>query len=204
MFRTLPKTLSIAALTASFFIGGLSPAWAGEPTDYIKKSSQEVSKVLRQKESKKRHEEFSAKVNQIVDFKELAARALADHWEKRTPEEQQTFLSLLQELLEANYQEKLEGKTLGEDYEIEYLDEKTRDKLAIVKTKVKWDEGQKPASYKLMKKENGWVVYDIIIDDISLVETYRDAYTEIIETEGWDELISRMQQKAEQLRDQKE
>jgi phospholipid transport system substrate-binding protein len=51
----------------------------------------------------------------------------------------------------------------------------------------------------LLKKADGWVIYDIVIDDISLVETYRDAYTEIIEKEGWDSLISRMEEKAAQL-----
>jgi phospholipid transport system substrate-binding protein len=197
-------TLTTGALTAAFVLGGLSPALAGEPTDFIKKNAEEVSKLLRKEESKQRHADFSKKVNEIVDFRELASRALGEHWKAQEPEEQEKFLSLLQELLEANYQEKLEGKTLGEDYKIEYLDEKTRDSLAIVRTQVKWNEGQKPASYKLIKKESGWITYDIIIDDISLVETYRDAYTEIIEKEGWDELINRMEQRAEQLRAQKD
>jgi phospholipid transport system substrate-binding protein len=187
-------------LLASILIGGLSPAMAGEPTDFIKKNSAEVTNLLSKKESKQRHAAFSKKINQIVDFRELASRALGEHWKARNPEEQDQFLSLLQELLEANYQKKLEGNTLGEDYQIEYLDEKTRDKLAIVKTTVKWKEGQKPANYKLIKKDAGWVAYDIIIDDISLVETYRDGYTKIIEKEGWDELIKRMEDKAEQLR----
>ena len=203
MFRTLCKILSTGILTATFTVGALSPAFAGEPTEFVKDNAQEVSKLRRQEESKQRHQKFSKKVNEVVDFRELASRALGEHWKKRSAEEQKKFLSLLQELLEANYRQKLEGKTLGEDYEINYLEEKTRGDLAFVKTEVKWKEGKKPASYKLMKKDGEWIAYDIIIDDISLVETYRDAYTKIIEEDGWDELISRMEQKAQQLRAQK-
>lgn len=199
MYRTLRRTITTLVIAVATILAVATPAWAGAPTDFVKKNAQDVTKLLRQKESKKRQKEFSTKLNEVVDFRELAARALGEHWKKRTPEEQQQFLDLLQQLLEANYRKKLEGKTMGEDYQIEYLDEKTRDNLAIVKTKVTWKDGAKPASYKLIKKDDGWVVYDIIIDDISLVETYRDAYTEIIEKEGWDSLIKRMKDKADKL-----
>lgn len=203
MLRKIRTILTAGALSGALLIAAAAPALAGEPTDFVKENAKEVTRLLRQDASKERAERFSKKMNEVVDFRELASRALGEHWAKRTPEEQQEFLDLLQELLEANYKEKLEGKTLGKDYEIEYLEEKTRKNMAIVKTRVQWKEGAKPAHYKMLEKDGEWVIYDIIIDDISLVETYRDSYTEIIEQEGWGELIARMKQKAEQLRAQK-
>lgn len=178
-----------------------TPAFAGEPSDFIKEQSVEVTKLLRQKESKKRAEKFSKKINDVVDFELLASRALGEHWEKRTPEEQQEFLTLLQALLQENYRSQLEGRVLGEDYDIEYVEEKVRGDRAIVRTLVTWEEGKRPVEYKLEKKEAGnWVVYDIVIDDVSLEETYRESYTAIIEEEGWETLISRMKERLEELR----
>jgi phospholipid transport system substrate-binding protein len=199
MFTNFRSALGAVVLSSAILLASASPALAGPATDFIKETSVEVSELLQQKDSKARQDKFSAKLNATVDFRELASRALGEHWTKQSAEEQQKFLDLLQRLLEANYREKLTGQTLGEDYEIEYVDERTRKNLAIVETRIKWDEHVKPVGYKLLKKADGWVIYDIVIDDISLVETYRDAYTEIIEKEGWDSLISRMEEKAAQL-----
>ncbi len=176
-----------------------STALAGPPTDFVKGKTKDVTSILAKKESKARAKKLDKILQQSVDFRELAARSLKGHWEKQTPEAQQEFLDLLQRMLEANYSSKLSGKQLGADYSIEYLDEKTRGDLAIVKTKVMVKEDTKPIAYKLTKKDSGWIVFDIVIDDISLEETYRESYTAIIEAEGWDSLISRMKEKIKEL-----
>ena len=187
----------LAAATAS----------AGAPTDFIKKHTDDVTRLLGQEESAERAEKFSEKADQIIDFRELASRALEGHWKKRSADDQDQFLSLLQELLEANYKKKLQGNQVGEDYEIEYLEEKQRGDRALVRTVVKWgetDKKQKPVEYRMMEKEAGWVVYDLVIDDISLEETYRESYTKIIEEDGWEELISKMQEKIKELKSDEE
>jgi phospholipid transport system substrate-binding protein len=186
-------TLFLAAGTAS----------AGAPTDFIKKHTDDVTRLLGQEESEERARKFSAKAETIIDFRELASRALEGHWKQRSAEDQDQFLALLQQLLEANYKKKLQGNQVGEDYQIEYLEEKQRDERALVRTKVKWgdtEKKQKPVEYRMMKTESGWVVYDLVIDDISLEETYRESYTKIIEEDGWDELISKMKEKIEELK----
>lgn len=194
------RTLSLV-MTASLLIGLVGPAWAGEPTEFVKQRTEKVAQTLSKKESKKRVKELDALVQESIDFRELASRSLKGYWEKRTPEEQQEFLTLLQELLQANYEGKLKGKTLDKDYKIEYGDEKTRDNLAIVRTKVIVKADFKPVAYKLLQREDKtWVVYDIVIDDISLEETYRESYTEIIKDEGWASLIDRMKARAKELR----
>jgi phospholipid transport system substrate-binding protein len=200
MLRRLCTYLSASVLAIGLLLASTGLVWAGEPTKFIEKNAAEVSDLLRQQDSQERQAKFSEKIDEVVDFRELASRALGEHWKARTDEEQQQFLDLLQELLEANYRDSLQGNTLGEDYEIEYLDERTKDSLAIVKTRIKWEEDDRPVDYKMIEKEGAWVIYDIVIDDISLEETYRESYTEIIEQEGWDELISRMKERAEALR----
>lgn len=174
-------------------------AWAS-PTDYVKKRTDEVTKVLSQKDTSKREDKLRSVLLETIDFRELASRALGEHWSSRTPEEQQEFLDLLQELLRANYEGQLSGRQLGKDYEIKYGDARERNDMAIVKTVVVAKDETKPVDYKLVKKGDAWSIYDVVIDDISLEETYRDAYVEIIKKEGWPSLIQRMKDKAEEAR----
>lgn len=195
--RVSKSLLNLGCTLALCFSAGT--AFAGAPTDFVQGKTKEVTGILAQKESKARAKKLDKILQQSVDFRELAARSLKGHWEKQSPEAQQEFLTLLQRMLEANYSSKLSGKQLGSDYSIDYLDEKTRGELAIVKTSVVVKEDKKPISYKLMKKEDGWIVFDIVIDDISLEETYRESYTAIIEEEGWDSLITRMKAKIKEL-----
>lgn len=193
----------IAGLVAATVLFAGSATAAEAPKAFIKQQTEEVTTLLAEEESEERARKFSKKAQALIDFEMLASRALGKHWEKRNEEEREQFLTHLQDLLEANYKRKLEGNTVGEDYEIEYLDVKKREDRAFVKTRVKWgptDKERKPVSYKLVRKSDGWIVYDVVIDDISLESTYRESYTEIIEKEGWDALIDKMEKKIEELR----
>lgn len=192
---------AIFAVLVTLLVAG--PAFAGEPTDFIKSHSEEVTTLLGQPESEERADKFSKLANELIDFRELASRALDEHWKKRSDDEREEFLTLLQNLLEANYKKKLEGQEVGEDYQIEYTEEKQRGDRALVRTIVKWgesDKERKPVEYKMMKGEKGWVIYDLVIDDISLEETYRESYTKIIEKDGWDTLIEKMKEKIAELK----
>lgn len=174
---------------------------AGEPMEFVKRHAEEVANLLQMEESEQRTDELTEKLHQVFDFRRLASRSLGKHWEARSDEQKETFLDLLEELLRANYSKKLRGETLGEDYTIEYVEERTRNNRAIVTTKVVVkNKKPKPVEYKLMKGDGGWITYDIVIDDVSLEETYRDSYTAIIEDEGWDKLIERMRNKIEELK----
>lgn len=199
------SSLSLAGLIALSSL----PAFAGAPTDFVKTQTKEVTGILSKKPTARRAKKLDKILQRTVDFEELAARSLGKHWEARTEEEKTKFLGLLQQMLEANYASKLSGKKLGKDFKIEYTREKAREKngetIAIVGTSVTIEtkEGKevKPVVYKLIKKGDDWIAFDIVIDDISLVETYEESYVAIIEDEGWDELINKMEAKAKELRE---
>jgi phospholipid transport system substrate-binding protein len=201
MYRR-PSPTRLAVLVFSVLFLAAPMVWAGEPMDFIKKNEGDVTRLLAQKESEERARKFSKLADQLIDFRELASRALRGHWEDRSQEDRDQFMTLLKDLLEANYRKKLEGKQLGEDYKIDYTDERQQGDRAIVRSVVKWGDSEKerePVEYKLMKKSSGWVIYDLVIDDISLEETYRESYTKIIEDEGWDALIQKMKDKIAEL-----
>jgi phospholipid transport system substrate-binding protein len=179
-----------------------APVWAGEPTQFIKQQTDRISEALSETDAEARSEKFGDIANEIIDFRMLASRSLGEHWENQDDKNQEEFLSLLRKLLRANYEKKLKGKTVGEDYTIDYENERSREDRAIVETKVIWGEGEKkrkPLDYKLVDKESGWIIYDVVIDDISLEETYRESYTKIIEKDGWDALLQKMRAKIDKL-----
>ena len=180
--------------------GWSTTAMAGAPTDFVKKKTEVVSKIMSKPDSRKRAKQLDAELKKVVDFRELANRSLGEHWTKATDAQKKQFLDLLQEMLEANYSKKLSGKKLNKDFKVAYDAEKTRGKQAIVKTRILADGESKPVMYRLIQREKTWIAYDIVIDDISLEETYRESYTKIIKKYGFDGLLNRMKKKAAQLR----
>ena len=165
------------------------------PTRLVKQKTDNIVQELTRPVTKRNVKKLESELRSILDIQELASRALAGHWEKRTPDEQKEFITLLDALMLDGYHDRLgTEKVLTSDHAITYKAEKVRGDKAIVKSDVRVKKTTKPVDYKLVKTDKGWVVYDIVIDDIGLEETYREAYVEIIEDEGWSGLIARMKE----------
>jgi len=177
-----------------------SRALAGEPTDQVKQTVDAVLDVLKNKELKKpaREAERRAKIRQIVsarfDFEEMAKRSLAQHWKKRSPEEQKEFVPLYTDLLENTYIRKIEKY---EDEKVAYVDEKTEGNYATVKTNVVTPKGtETPIEYRLVKEGNQWKAYDVVIEGVSLVNNYRNQFNAIIRSGSYEELVKRLKSKS--------
>lgn len=126
----------------------------------------------------------------------MAKRSLALFWKQRTPEEKKGFVSLYSDLLERSYIKKIENYS---DEKIIYTDEKIDDGYAIVKTKIITKRNVEiPIEYKLLKKNNKWDVYDVVIEGVSLVNNYRNQFSKIIRTSSYEELVKRMQNKQDE------
>ncbi len=178
------------------------PAFAGPPTDFVKKKSEKLFDVVNQPVGAKRTTALKAEARSLVNYEELAKRALGKHWEARTDVEKKAFIDLLERLVELNYANRFQAKASTTKYTVAYTGEKVREGTgqAIVKTKVTYGDEVFTLDYKLlMKKDAEPTIYDAVFDDISLEETYRDSYVPIIEKEGWPSLIKRMKKKLDSL-----
>jgi phospholipid transport system substrate-binding protein len=174
-------------------------ARGGEPTDQVKQTVDEVIKILNNKELKKPEKQsqkdsmIRETVQKRFDFEEMAKRSLALHWKKRTPQEQKEFVALFSDLLEDSYIRKIERY---EDEKVIYTDEKMEGPYATVKTKViTTKEIEIPVDYKIFKKDQKWEVYDIVIEGVSLVNNYRTQFNQIIRSESYEDLVSRLKKK---------
>lgn len=132
------------------------------------------------------------------DFEEMAKRSLARHWKKRTPEEKKEFISIFSELLIASYIGKIEAYT---DEKITYDKEavKGKGKYGIVKTTIVTKNVDIPVEYKVMLKGDKWWVYDVVIEGVSFISTYRSQYNKIIVKKSYAKLIQKMKYKLDEV-----
>lgn len=197
MFR---KIATVAAL----FIFTASAAFASV-TESVKKTVDSVIQIVADKELKKKNNESQRRaamkraIGSIFDSQEMAKRSLGRHWSQRSAEEQKQFTELFATLLENSYASKIESYN---NEQILYTKETVDGTFAEVKSKVitaKKDEYT--LDYRLLKKgDNSWMVYDVVIEGVSLVSNYRTQFNKIISTEGYSGLVKRLQSKNSELK----
>ena len=177
-------------------------AYAGVPTDQVKQTVDKVLDILKNKElkkpanEKKRRAEIRKVVSERFDFEEMAKRSLGIYWRKRTPEERKEFVPLYTDLIERTYIKKIERYT---DEKIAYTGEKIDGNYAVVDTKVVTAKNiETPIDYRLLNENGQWMVYDVIIEGVSLINNYRNQFSSIIHQESYEGLVKKLKSKEEQ------
>lgn len=190
----------IKIITLVFCVTCTSTAIAGEPTEFVKTKVDAVTRLFVHPHTKSRSKDIEVLFAKTIDLDALCHQSFGTLWEARTPEQRQAFIEVLKKMLRANYQAKVGKGTLKKgSYKIVYVKEGLRKERAVVKTKVEVKEESRPIDYRLLKKGGEWVIYDLVLDGVSLVESYREGYKSIVETDGWDELIKLIQEKTAEL-----
>jgi phospholipid transport system substrate-binding protein len=174
-------------------------AWAGVPTDQLRAQIDRVIKTVDDPELKKdgkaaeRRAAVRKLANETFDFPEMAKRALARHWQPRTPAEREEFVKLFADLLERAYVSRIENYG-GE--KIAYNGDTIDGDAALVKTKIITKQGTDvPVDYRMLKRSDRWLVYDVVIEGVSLINNYRNQFNKIIQTSSYQSLVDRMKNK---------
>ncbi len=175
------------------------PVLAGEPTEQIKQTTDKIIALLSDPALKEpeRAEERKNLVRQAVDerfdWEEMARRSLARHWSKRTDEEKQEFISLYSQLLERTYLDRVEGYS-GES--VSYDDERVEGEYGIIKVKVTNSKDVEiPIKYRVRRKGDEWLVYDVYVEGVSLVNNYRVQFNSIITRSSYKKLVKKLKNK---------
>jgi len=133
------NTLDALTLTAIFALVTAGTAVAGEPTDQVRRSVDEVLKIVQsQPDGSARRAAVRQAANRLFDFEETAKRALGPHWQQRTPAEHEEFVRLFSDLLEAAYVGKID---LYQGEKITYVGETVDGDQATVKTRIVTKQG---------------------------------------------------------------
>lgn len=205
MTNNIPGRLIAMGLAFLLLFGTLAPAAAatGGPTEQTRAAADQVIDLLRNRaiDLAERNRRITELVKANFDFTSMSQAVLGLHWRKASPEERQRFIELFSELLEATYRGRLEAYTAeyaGE--QVQYVGETIKGDRAQVDTIVVTKSARIPISYRMVKNQEQWRVYDVVIEGVSLVRNYRGTYDEILSKEGFDGLFARMESKAEELR----
>ena len=135
--------------------------------------------------------------NDIFDFSETAKRSLARHWAPRTPAERDEFVALFTDLLERAYLGKIE--TYGGE-QIHFVGETVEGEGAVVRTKLVTKQGTEiPIDYRMLKRGDKWLVYDVVIEGVSLISNYRTQFNKIITTSSFQDLMKKMKTKQDEF-----
>jgi phospholipid transport system substrate-binding protein len=192
------KTLSTVGLAILLLV---QPVWAaaGVPGDQVRQTTDKLLAILKDPqlkgESKKneRRDKLKEVIYQRFDFTEMARRSLGSEWRRRSPEEQREFVKLFTGLLERAYLDNIESYN-GEKFR--YLKEQEDNNHAQVDTKITGNKGQEfSVNYRLHNRNGDWKVYDVVIEDISLVNNYRSQFNRMLATSSYEELVNRMKGK---------
>jgi phospholipid transport system substrate-binding protein len=194
----MTKILHLVLLSLLMLFGYPVTSMAGAPTDQIKATVDNAVGLLRDSRDKPggTHER-RAQLREILftrfDFSEMARRALGAHWRRRTAAEQQEFVQLFTELLERQYAGIIESYT---DEKIVYVSERTDGAFAEVNSKIFTAKGQELSiNYKAQLVGQEWKVYDVIAEEISLVNNFRSQFNRVISSSSYEELVRRLREK---------
>lgn len=174
---------------------------AGGPTEDVRKTTDKLIAIVSDPAMKsadraaERARRIRKAVDERFDWKEMSKRSLARHWKKRTEREKEEFIDLFGKLLERTYLDKVEGYS-GE--KVLYVGERVDGNYGIVVVKiVTRKDTEILVKYKLKKKGSEWLVYDISIEGVSLVNNYRKQFNSIMTRSSYEDLIKKLRRKVE-------
>lgn len=189
--------LLVGALVLVLFTG--RDAGAAAPTEQLRESVNRVLKVLEDPDlrTERRTRERRAALRTIAgdafDLEEMTKRALARHWQARSPAEREEFRRLFLSLLERAYVSRIE---LYQGERISYVGESVEGDQATVRTRILTRQGTDiPVDYRMHRRGDRWRVYDVGVEGISLVANYRAQFDKIIRTSSYQELVAKMRAK---------
>lgn len=194
--------VAAGALLVSLAIGASgASAGASEVTEVVRATVDRVIETLNdpamQGPGKKaeRRGRVMALIAERFDFEEFSRRTLARHWRKRTDSERDEFVALYTRFLQDFYMKRIED---NKRQKVFYTGEILRGKAAEVRTLVVTAKGlEVPINYRLKKGSGGWMVYDVVIEGVSLIRSYRAQFGEVIQKGSYEGLVEMLREKVE-------
>ena len=169
-------------------------------TTDLKGTIDQVMEIVSDKNLQKNPTLRREKLRQVIglrfNYKQMVMRSLAKNYMDRSDKERKEFTRLFKKLLENSYASKIENY---QNETINYVGEQIKGKYALVKTQIVRKDGVIDVDYKMLKENSQWLVYDFVIEGVSLIRNYRSQFSKIISTESYATLVSKLSKKVEDL-----
>ena len=195
----------VAVVSLLFLLSCLfspSPSRADGPMEQVRATVEKVLTIVRNPNLKSvaQKEDLRAQLAEVIspgfDFPEMAKRSLGPHWGRRTAEEQREFVQIFAGLLGRSYAQNIEYYT---SQTVLYTREVEDKNYAQVDTKIVTDNREKLSiNYKLHSVNKEWKVYDLVIEDVSVVNNYRSQFNRVIARSSFEDLVRMIKEKQSQ------
>ena len=183
----------------ALFLAFSAAAFAGVPLDTVKSHVTAVIDVLRdpalkgEAGAKAKREKIRVAAENLFDFVELSKRTLGANWNNLNPEQRKEFVALYRSILEDTYVDRITAYT---DEKVNFtkevpLSESTVEVQSVIVTK----KSDVPIYYRVIKRDDGWKVYDVVIEGVSLINNYRSQFREILAKESPQGLLDTLRKK---------
>ena len=203
MKRVLLSVLVLLSLVATFSLGGLVAHAAPKKsaTDAMKDANSRLRALIAkqapdQPPTPELAKQITGELRDLFDIGLLTQRALVDHWDKMAAAQRADLVDTLRQIVEKNYLSQLRSNL---DYKIDYGTEEKQGDSVLVHTVIRGKKNGRPTKikvdYKLVTVGDQWRVYDVITEDVSILDNYRSQFNRIIAKEGVPGLIARMKAK---------
>ncbi len=201
--KTIYVTLLLMALMITP-LPGLS-ASVPDPTEQLKPFLTKITDILSNEEFKK--DTVCTLCQRVIDvsrerfdFNEMSKRVLGKAWRDLSSQQQAEFVALFTDLLQYAYIGKIEdyaGQT------IEYKQQRIKGKRAEVKTELIDKDISIPVSYIMLLNGDQWMIYDVVVEGVSLVRNYMEQFREILRKDTYAGLVKQIQDKIKELEDER-
>ena len=168
------------------------------PDALVKSTVDEVLGVIKTTKDKRAlNEVVERKVLPNFDFQAMTRLAVGRHWREASPAQQKSLENAFRSLLVTTYTTALsQSAAPHQSVDVRAAPVKPTDDEVTVKTQVK-ESGRKPIAidYRMAKGASGWMVYDVVVENLSLVTNYRGSFNSEITRSGIDGLIKSLEAK---------
>ncbi|MDW7771928.1 MAG: ABC transporter substrate-binding protein [Desulfobulbaceae bacterium] len=199
-------TLLALVVVIHAFLFNRTPAVAAEtpndPIEQLRPYVDEIVEILTNERFQgdekcmERRQKIMALAHERFDFSEMSKRVLGSQWRQLSPQEKQEFTDLFTTLLEHAYIGKIEDYT---NQRVEFRDQRIRNDRAEVKTVIIDRDVVIPVSYIMILKDRHWLVYDVVVENVSLVRNYMEQFREILRKDSYSSLLAQLKDKVDRL-----
>jgi phospholipid transport system substrate-binding protein len=174
-------------------------AFAGTPLDTVKTNVNGVLDILGDPKLKGeagikvKEQRVEAAADKLFDYVELSRRTLGLNWNKFSQEQRKEFVALFRTILKDAYVDKITAYT---NQQVNFIREVSLSETTVeVQSAIVSKSGVTPIYYRVIKKENEWKVYDVVIEGVSLINNYRTQFREILGNNTQEVLLETLRKK---------
>ena len=209
----------VSTLAFTAIIASATPASASSPSGqhpapkaWLQKVVDQAAALAKRKvqpdspQEEKWQAEAKTLIDEMIDWQRMTEDSLGTQWKERSKQEQTEFSAMLREMIEASYRSKLRLAARGNvkkpaKIDIKWLEEEVKGEKAKVAAQVNMDKKNAVLEFSLLWSGDRWRVYDLAIDDVSTVRTYRTQFRKLISEKGFTGLMARMREKTTEIRE---